>query len=145
MIFEQYIGEAIVAIISVTTGWFVGLKKQKADTKKIEIEILEKSLEVVQTKVIEPLSERLAIAEESIKKISNERNKLYEAIEKMYKCRLFSTCPIRVELQKSNLYTTNRQGANSQRPTNRQREPVDETDDESGNDSTDDSEAQYNT
>ncbi len=135
MIFEQYIGELIVAIGSAATTWLISRKKQKVDTKKIEIEILEKSLQILNKDVVEPLQDRLVLLQNDYTSLNKNLKRLQDAINKMYNCRLLPSCPIRAELQKQE--NSVRKGNNRKQPTNRQREPVCRADDEANKNTSD--------
>lgn len=143
MIFEQYIGEALVAVISLTTGWLVGLKKQRVDTKKIEVDVLEQALQVLQKDVVQPLRESLTIVQNENKELGLSLKKLQNAINKMYTCHALANCPIRIELSKSE--GSNRKGRDQRQPTNRQREPVDRENDTTDNSSEVDSDTEPHT
>lgn len=144
MILEQYVGEALVALISVITGWAIGLKRQRVDTKKIEVEVLEKSLQVMQKDVVEPLRASLGIVQNHYSELSKNFDTLKNAVNKMYNCRSLSNCPIRVELQKSDKNNGNRKARNGKPPTNRQREPSGRENDSPGDSTADDGEDQPN-
>lgn len=132
MILEQYIGELMVAIISTSTTWFITRHKQRADTKKIEVEVLEKALQVLNADVVLPLRVELKKVQGENVTISYELKKLRNAIAKLYNCRWLDACPIRVELRRQE--DSDRKGQKRQQPTNRQREPGDIHEDEAGSD-----------
>jgi len=139
VIFEQYIGEALVSVLGVAVGWLAGRGKQRADTKKIEVEILEKSLQVIDREVVRPLGDRLSVVQEAYNVIEQKLNRLQNAINKMYSCHALPNCPIRAELQKPK----NRTGkaGNAKPATVRQRKRNDRKDLENNNDTHEDGDA----
>lgn len=97
---EQYIWSIAATVITGFLGFFFGRRRQQAETKKIEIEILENALQIINKDVVEPLRESLAIAQDEIKKIRPLFNKLQNAINKIYECSSLPDCPVHTELQK---------------------------------------------
>lgn len=97
---EQYISEAVMLILGAFLGWFPNRKKQKVDTKQIEVQVLENALQVLNKDVVEPLRENQRLLLEDYNKLSIQFKKLQHAISQMYKCRTLDSCPIRFELQK---------------------------------------------
>lgn len=139
---EQYISEAVMLILGAILGWLPNRKKQKVDTKQIEVEVLEKALQVLQKDVVSPLTNRLVSLQEENETISKTLKKLQNAINQMYKCRLLESCPIRFQLQGTK--TTDRKGSSSRPGSNRPRDSTDrennESDNNTGGDSYDDTE-----
>lgn len=130
MFFEQYIGELIVAIGTAATTWMISRKKQQVDTKKIEVEVLEKAIQVINKDVVAPLRESLVLQQRETESISQKLKKLQHAVSKIYNCNYLHLCPVRSWLRKQEAVD----GKSQQRkqPTNRQREPVDPSDDKTG-------------
>ncbi len=118
---EQYIPELMTLVLGAFLGWFPNRKKQRVDTKQIEVDVLEKSLQVLHKDVVEPLTERFVLLQNDYNDVLTQLKLLKNAIEKMHNCRFVADCPIRFELQ--NRQNGNRQGYRRQPTTNRQREP----------------------
>ncbi|WP_165027085.1 hypothetical protein [Dysgonomonas sp. ZJ279] len=97
---DQYVGELFSAVVAALITYFSTRKRQKVDTKQIEVDVLEKALQVIQKDVVEPLTKRLALLQKENETTNKYLNKLQNAINKMYNCRSLSNCPIRIELQK---------------------------------------------
>ncbi len=118
---EQYIPELMTLVLGAFLGWFPNRKKQRVDTKQIEVDVLEKSLQVLHKDVVEPLTARFVLLQEDYGNVLVQLKQLRNAIEKMHNCRYVNECPIRRELQndKANGNTHYRRRT----PTNRQREP----------------------
>lgn len=136
---EQYITEALMLILGALVGWFPNRKKQKVDTKQIEVEVLEKALIVIEKNVVEPLTNRFILLQTENDITNQNLKKLQNAINKMYNCRSLSNCPIRIELSKPE--GNNRKG-NAGRPrANRPRDSTNRDNDQSGDDSSDNSDS----
>ena len=135
---EQYISEALMLILGTFLGWFPNRKKQKVDTKEIEVQVLEKAIQVLNKDVVDPLRENMKLLQADNDKFLKQLKRLQHAINQMYKCRIVDTCPIRVELQKSE--RANRKGHDNRPPTYRARDSTDNERDKAGDDSTEDSE-----
>ncbi|MFV0329665.1 MAG: hypothetical protein ACK5KL_07570, partial [Dysgonomonas sp.] len=84
---EQYISEAVMLILGAFLGWLPNRKKQKVDTKQIEVDVLEKSLQVLDKNVVQPLLRNMELLQNDNASISQQLNVLKNAINKMYKCR----------------------------------------------------------
>lgn len=117
---EQYITEALMLILGALVGWFPNRKKQKVDTKQIEVEVLEKSLQILNKDVVEPLRNNLELLRSEYTELNNRLKKFQDAINKMYNCRNLAGCPIRIELQKSE--NNNRRGNTDKQRANRPRD-----------------------
>lgn len=139
---EQYITEILVLIVGAFVGWFPNRKKQKVDTKQIEVDVLEKSLQVLNKDVVQPLRDNLELLRVEYSELSKDFKKIKNAVNKMYSCRHLTSCPISLELQKSDKNNGNRKGNGGKPTTNRQREPVDRENDTSGDSAADDGEDQ---
>lgn len=130
---EQYIGEVLTAVVAALITYFSTRKKQKVDTKQIEVDVLEKSLQVLNKDVVEPLRHNLELLQLENQTIAKELKNLRNAINKMYSCRSLSNCPIRLELSKSE---GGSRKTNVNRPgSNRPRDSTSRENDRSGNDS----------
>ena len=138
---EQYITEILVLIVGAFVGWFPNRKKQKVDTKQIEVDVLEKALQVLNKDVVQPLRDNLELLRVENSGISKELKTLKNAVNKMYTCRSLSNCPIRIELQKPDK-NNGRKGSNAKPTTNRQREPSGGENDTTGDSAADDGEDQ---
>ena len=121
MILEQYIGELIVGVGTAVSTWFISRHKQRVDQKKIEIEILEKALQILEKDVVQPLRNELKTVREESEKVSKALKTLQHAISKMYGCHSLPTCPVRIFLRDQE--NSSRKGKHIRQPTNRQREP----------------------
>ncbi|MDR3057758.1 MAG: hypothetical protein LBU84_06415 [Prevotella sp.] len=129
-------------VLGAVLGWLPNRNKNKADTRKVETEVLTTSLQTLRNDVVEPLRVELKTLREDYDSINKTLKTLQNAINKMYGCPALPSCPIRVELQKQDRNGKNRK---PKQPTNRQREPVDKDNDESSDSSTIDSETEYYT
>lgn len=136
---EQYISEAVMLILGAFLGWLPNRKKQKVDTKQIEVDVLEKSLQVLDKNVVQPLLKNMELLQEENASISQQLKVLKNAINKMYKCRTLDACPIRIELQKSE--GGDRKGNSNRPPAYRPRDSTNREGSESGDDSSDDSDS----
>jgi len=96
---EQYIPELMTLVLGAFLGWFPNRKKQRVDTKQIEVDVLEKSLQVLHKDVVEPLTARFVLLQEDYGNVLVQLKQLRNAIEKMHNCRYVNECPIRRELQ----------------------------------------------
>lgn len=128
MSFEPYIGQILVALAATISGWLVGRRKQQADTKKVEVEVLERALQVLEKDVVEPLRNNMNKVQddylklhENYKKVLIKLNRLQDAITEMYGCPHLSICPIRRKLSKHKSRDDERD--QREHPANRQREP----------------------
>lgn len=130
---EQYLGEMFSAILAALITYFSTRKRQKVDTKQIEVDVLEKSLKVIHADVVEPLSERFKLLQDDYSEINKQLIRLQNAINQMYKCRMLESCPIRVKLQDTK--TSNRKGNSSRAGSNRPRDSTNRENNESNNDS----------
>lgn len=133
MFLEQYVGELVVAIITSASTWVLTRHKQRADTKKIEVEVLQKAIQVLNVDVVIPLQNRLKLSEERCDKISSKLTMLQNAFSKIYNCRHLPDCPIRIELRDQE--NRRRKGSAGKPSTNRQREPVDRKESDADSDS----------
>jgi Flp pilus assembly protein TadB len=97
---DYYLGEMLVAAASGLIAWFASRRQQKNETRRIEVDVLEKALQVINKDVVEPLEERLGKAQEDLKRLSESFKKLQHAINKIYECRYLSSCPVGAELQR---------------------------------------------
>lgn len=136
---EQYVTEALMLILGALVGWLPNRKKQKVDTKQIEVDVLEKSLQVLNKDVVKPLRDNLELLQIDNAEINKQLTILKNAINKMYSCRFLSTCPIRIELSKSE--GSNRKGNTSRPRSNRPRDSTNRDNDQSGDDSSDNSDS----
>ena len=127
MFFEQYAGELIAfisGVVGVVLGKITTRKREKVDIKGLEVRITDKLLKIIMTDIVEPLRDELDITREELKTFKN-------AFRKKHTCRNNADCPIVSELQKQQANNNSRTYHRKQ-VTNRQREPVDEADDEAG-------------
>lgn len=134
---EQYISEAVMLILGAVLGWFPNRKKQKVDTKQIEVQVLENALQVLNKDVVEPLRENQRLLQEDYTKLNVKFKILQDALSQMYKCRIAHSCPIRLQLQKSE--GLDGKGYDNRPPTYRARDSTNREGSESGDDSSDDS------
>ena len=123
---EQYISELIMLVVGAFVGWFPNRKKQRVDTKQIEVEVLEKAIQVLNKDVVDPLTDRFSSLQDDYSKLLKELRCLKNAINKAYNCRYVASCPIRDELQNNKADSKSR--SRIKQPTNRQREPADGAD-----------------
>jgi hypothetical protein len=131
MFFEQYAGELITfttGIVGVIIGKITNRKRENVNAKELEVKITDKLLKIIMVDIVDPLREELAIARDELKKLKN-------AINKRYTCRNNADCPISVGLQKQQ--DSDRKRTRRKPATNRQREPVAEDNDETGDNSSD--------
>jgi len=141
MILDQpYITEALMLVLGAVLGWLPNRNKNKADTRKVEVEVLTTSLQTLRNDVVEPLKVELKSLREDYDSINKTLKTLQNAINKMYGCPALPHCPIRVELQKQD---RNGKNGKPKQPTNRQREPVDKGNDESADNTAIDSDTEY--
>ncbi|WP_165043730.1 hypothetical protein [Dysgonomonas sp. ZJ709] len=141
MIFEQpYVNEALMLILGAVLGWLPNRKKNKVDTKLIEVQVLEKAIQVINKDVVLPLRENQRLLLEDYESLRKTIIILRNAINKMHYCPAASNCPIKHELQKSE--GINAKGTKRKPATNRQREPNRPRDDTDDEDTTDDSEVE---
>lgn len=137
MIFEQYISEIVMLVVGALVGWFPNRKKQRVDVRQIEVDVLEKAIQVLNKDVVEPLTDRFTDLQGDYSKLLKELRCLKNAINKAYNCRYVASCPIRDELQNNRIEPKPKGGR--KQPTNRQREPDCGTDNEASGDSENDS------
>jgi len=118
---EQYLWPALAGLIGSVVTWILSLRRQKADIKRIEVEILEKALDTLNKKVVEPLGKRYNLLQDKYDNISKEFDDFKQAVNKRFSCRHLDTCPIMLELQR--LERGGRKIYGHSERTNRQREP----------------------
>lgn len=135
---EQYLGEVLTGVVTALITYFSTRKKNKVDTKQIEVDVLEKSLQVLNKDVVQPLRENLELLQDDYSVITQKLNTLQNAINKMYSCRSLSACPIRIELSKSE--KPNRKGNSNRTRGNRPRDSTSGEDNEAVNDTSDNGE-----
>jgi hypothetical protein len=133
MIFEQYISEIVMLVVGALVGWFPNRKKQRVDVRQIEVDVLEKAIQVLNNDVVEPLTGRFTSLQDDYSKLLKEIRCLKNAINKAYNCRHVADCPIRNELQSGK--TESKSRSRIKQPTNRQREPGDGADSEAAGNS----------
>jgi hypothetical protein len=126
MFLEQYIGELIVAAVTSAGTWVLTRHRQKVDTKRIEVDVLQKAIQVLNADVVTPLQHRLELSEDRYDKISTKLTKLQNAVSKRYSCRYLPVCPVCIELR--NQEKRDRKDGRRKPSANRQREPDDPKD-----------------
>lgn len=135
---EAYIGQGILAIATAFAAWFFSRKRQKVDTRKVEVEVLENSLRVVEANVVKPLRDQIEYLQERDKSINLKLAKLQNALNKIYRCHFLHSCPVRNELQSPE--KPHGKKGSGKVPTNRQREHPGGEDDPGSDDTTEESE-----
>lgn len=118
---EQYVWSAVSAAIGSVLAWFLSRSRQKADIKKVEVEILEQALRTLNEKVVEPLQQRYDLLQQNYDNISKQFDDFKAAVSKRFSCKHLSSCPIMRELQK--LERSSRTNDSKQYAANRQRAP----------------------
>lgn len=132
MIFEQYISEIVMLVVGALVGWFPNRKRQHVDIRQIEVDVLEKAIQVLNNDVVTPMTDRFNVLQDDYSKLLKELRCLKNAINKAYTCRYVADCPIRGELQNNKAESKSR--SRNKQSTNRQREPSDRTDYEAAGD-----------
>ena len=125
-----YTGEVITLVAGGVIGWLSTFRRQRADTKQVEVDVLEKALMTINEKVVQPLTDRFSALQGDYETVLRELKQLRNAITKMYICRHVTDCPIKLELQVQQ--ADDRKSKRRKQPTNRQREPGGEGDHETG-------------
>lgn len=118
---EQYLWSAVSAAIGSILAWLLSRNRQKADIKKVEVEILEQALRTLNEKVVEPLQQRYDMLQQNYDNISKQFDAFKAAVSKRFSCEHLPTCPIMRELQK--LERSSRTNNDKQYAANRQRAP----------------------
>ena len=95
-----YIGEVIVAVVSAVIAWFAGRRQQKSEARRIEVEVLEKAIQVINRDVVTPLELRLKATQDELESVRQACKKLQYAINKIYDCNSLPSCPVINELQR---------------------------------------------
>ncbi len=120
-ILVRYLPEALMLVLGALVGWFPTRRKQRADTRRVEIEVLEAAIKTLNTTVVEPLAARLNTLQDDYEELIEELRRLKNAINKAYNCKHITSCPIRDELQRQERNVRPRHGG--ERSAHRQREP----------------------
>jgi hypothetical protein len=100
MMDNYYIGEIAVVAVSSFLAWFAGRRQQKVEARRMEVEVLEKAIQVINRDVIEPLGTHLEKVRRDLSEMEATCEKLQYAINRIYDCGNFPTCPVDVELRR---------------------------------------------
>lgn len=121
MMWEQYLWSAVSAAIGSVLAWFLSRSRQKADIKKVEVEILEQALRTLNEKVVEPLQQRYDVLQQNYDNISKQFDDFKAAVSKRFSCVHLDSCPIMRELQR--IERDSRTNVRERNVANRQRAP----------------------
>ena len=131
--FAHFWPSALTLILGAVLGWLPRRRKDRADAKRVEVDVLEAAIQTLNRTVVDPLAERFNLLQDDYEKVIKELRLLKNAINKAYNCKHVAVCPVRVELQRQEKFTRPRNGG--KHSTHRQREPCAADHAEAGNDS----------
>jgi hypothetical protein len=100
MMDNYFIGEIAVVAVSAVIAWFAGRRQQKVEARRMEVEVLEKAIQVINRDVIAPLEAHFEKALNELSEMKSTCEKLRHAINKMYNCGSLPSCPVDAELRR---------------------------------------------